>query len=56
MKDKLKRLMELNGVNKLKNHVVTNAELEDALMELAQGQSDIEEAIMELAEIIGGDM
>lgn len=32
----------------------TNEELEEAVLELAQNQSDIEDAILELAELIGG--
>ena len=53
--DKLKRLMELNKVKSMKVQTATNAELEEAVLELAQSQSDLEDAIVELAELLGGE-
>ena len=55
MKDKLKQLMELNHVAVVKVQTATNAELEDAIIELAQNQADLEDAIVELAEMLGGE-
>lgn len=55
MTDKLKRLMEKNGIKSLKRQTATPEELEDAMLELAQNQSDIEDALIELAEMIGGE-
>lgn len=52
MNDKLKKLMEKNGINSLYDTAATNAELEDAMIEIAQNQADIEDAIVELAELI----
>lgn len=54
MNDKLKHLMELNKVASLKVQSATNEELEEAVLELAQSQADLEDAIVELAEMIGG--
>lgn len=52
MDDKLKRLMELNHIKSMQTQTATNAELEDAVLELAQSQSDLEDALIELAEMI----
>ena len=52
MSEKLKHLMELNKIRSMKKETATNEELEEALMEIAQNQSDLEEAIVELAELI----
>lgn len=54
MNEKLKKLMELNGISSLKDPTSTRKELEDALVELASNQADIEDALVELAEMIGG--
>lgn len=54
MCEKLKKLMQLNGVESMKNPAATNEELEEALVEIAQNQSDLEDALVELAEMIGG--
>lgn len=48
---KMAELLALNGIHPS----ASNAEIEDALCELAQGQADLEEALVELAEIIGGE-
>lgn len=48
---KMAELLALNGIR----FSATNAEIEEALVELAQGQADLEEAIVELAEILGGE-
>lgn len=55
MKDKLKRLMELNHIASMRVQTATNEELEEAVLELAQSQSDLEDAIVELAEMLGGE-
>lgn len=52
MSEKLKRLMERNGISSLYDTSATNAELEEAMIEIAQNQADIEDAIVELAELI----
>lgn len=52
MTDKFKRLMELNKVQSLKKTCATNEELEEAICEIAQNQSDLEDAIVELAELL----
>lgn len=50
--DKLEKLMQLNGVSSLRAQTATNAELEDAVLELAANQADLEDAIVELAELL----
>lgn len=55
MNEKLKRLMELNHIASMKVQTATNEELENAVLELAQNQADIEDALTELAEMIGGE-
>lgn len=52
---KLEKLMELNHIKSMKVQTATNEELEDAVLELAQSQSDIEDALVELASMIGGE-
>lgn len=52
MNDKLERLMELNHIKSMRSQTATNAELEDAVLELAQSQADLEDALIELAEMI----
>lgn len=54
MCDKLKKLMELNHIKSMKVQAATNEELEEAVLELAQSQADLEDAICEIAEMIGG--
>ena len=49
-----KLLMQLNNVHSLDDPAASREELETAVLELAQNQSDIEDAIVELAELIGG--
>lgn len=54
MTDKLKRLMEKNHIASMKVQAATNEELENAVLELAQNQADLEDAIVELAELMEG--
>lgn len=54
MSDKLKRLLERNGLKSLNDPAATREELEEALMEIAQNQADLEDALVELADMIGG--
>lgn len=54
MTEKLKKLMQLNGVKSLKDESATNEELEEALLEIAQNQADLEDALVELAQMMGG--
>lgn len=54
MNEKIKRLLERNGLKSLDDPTATREELENALMEIAQNQADLEDALVELAEMIGG--
>ena len=55
MNERMKRLMEMNHIASLRVQTATNEELESAIVELAQNQSDLEDAIVELANMIGGE-
>ena len=52
MNEKLQKLMERNGIRSLDKPEATNAELEEAIIEIAQNQADLEDAIVELAQMI----
>lgn len=52
MTDKLKALMEMNGIDSLKSTVPTNAELEKENEELREQNKMLIECILEISEIV----
>lgn len=55
MEEKLTRLLARNGVAALEDPAATRAELEEAVVELAQSQAELEDALVELAAMMGGN-
>ena len=58
MRERTKKLIEKIGLSEKDFQAKVSAtpeELEEALIELAQNQADLEDAICELAEMIGGN-